>query len=834
MRRFIKAFPPAFFLALATMVLLLGCDNKNNEETRINVAEVVINDEPIVNLIISPDLGQLRVPVKLKNVNTISLSIIGGIKAPEDALGADQATPLQSYWGPKYYAWSGQVRVTETFTVDNLDVSPAMALGYLVLQDMGGYLSARIDAETGSSDAQFSGPRQYPFLCRTEDAGLGQPLVDNQNGEGIVIYKLDENGQKTQEVAGYCKDCNMAGRVDYFYRATDGTFKKLTTTVGEVGRLPSDLTQTTTSDGLTVDYIVRVERGTINRFIYALAMLAPNYTQDATGLNWDVSAWNKKLLYKFQGGVGIGHQQGNSWATEMVNENKRLSNGGPLFHDALSQGYAVAFSTGNVTDTHYNLQLCAETAMMVKDHFVARYGRPIYTASVGGSGGSIQQYHLAQEHPGVLDGIIPEYSYSDMITQSIYVGDCSLLEYYFDAVAPGQGDTTFGGINLQNFTKIGSVLPRTWIEGLNAADDMAHPIYSQVNPQYTGSTECVNGWLGLTPLVMNPLWTNVEGLDALPPETVAAVKWTHWNDLANIYGVDAQGYAPFTWDNVGVQYGLGALKDGLITVNQFLDINAQIGGWKLPRDMIQEGYPFYGTLAPDYSNFDPWSIRNSTIAQKDANGVSPRTEGDQAAINKAFTSGMVYVGKNSNIPIIDTRNYLEPQLNMHHVQQSFATRKRLGAERGAADNMLVWFYGPGYNYIPHALDVMDQWLTNMSAQTVPDPVTAKPAAAVDRCADAQGVLIAEGTGVWNGIIDALPNGACTQAYPLFSTSRIVAGGGIEGDVFKCQLMSVDEAVQAGLYDGVNLTQANLDRLKEIFPTGVCDYTQADAARPSSL
>ena len=35
------------------------------------------------------------------------------------------------------------------------------------------------------------------------------------------------------------------------------------------------MAQTTLLDGRTVDYVVRRERGTINRFIYSFAMLAP-------------------------------------------------------------------------------------------------------------------------------------------------------------------------------------------------------------------------------------------------------------------------------------------------------------------------------------------------------------------------------------------------------------------------------------------------------------------------------------------------------------------------------------------------------------------------------
>jgi hypothetical protein len=41
---------------------------------------------------------------------------------------------------------------------------------------------------------------------------------------------------------------------------------------------------------------------------------------------------------------------------------------------------------------------------------------PYYTVGVGGSGGAIQQYVFGQNHPGLLDAAIPQYSYSDMIT----------------------------------------------------------------------------------------------------------------------------------------------------------------------------------------------------------------------------------------------------------------------------------------------------------------------------------------------------------------------------------------------------------------------------------
>ena len=52
---------------------------------------------------------------------------------------------------------------------------------------------------------------------------------------------------------------------------------------------------------------------------------------------------------------------------------------------------------------------------------------------VGGSGGAIQQYVYGQNHKGLLDGGVPQYSYSDMVTQTIHVGDCELLERWADS-----------------------------------------------------------------------------------------------------------------------------------------------------------------------------------------------------------------------------------------------------------------------------------------------------------------------------------------------------------------------------------------------------------------
>jgi len=846
-----------FVLAVGLMILFSTCGEDEGTRTGIEYGETETQTAVIevngVEVLTVTDIGvsdaSVETPVRLKAVNTIVLRVNND--NPE--MGSQQ----NSYpcWGAFHCPWKNtcleEQKYEYTFSTEG--DSDFILMGTLIVTPSNRSLSIRIDYETGPTGPVFSGPQQYPFLCMTEEAGLGQPLVDNgdeNGGTGVPVYREDEVGEKTDEVAGYSKDCSMITRIDYFFKSTeDNEFHPLDIIQG----LPAALAQTTTSDGLTVDYIVRLERGTINRFLYGIAMLASADELEAN--SWDLTSWNGKLVYQFQGGVGIGHQQACDWGADMLKEGEDLDDGGPMNDDLLSKGYAVAFSTGTVTNTHYNLVLSEETMMMVKDHFIERYGAPEYTVGVGGSGGSIQQYAIAQSQylprlrnhdPYLLDAGIPQYSYSDMITQSIYVGDCSLLEYYFDVVAPNQGDTTFGGMHVFRLGNLsiplgwmGSVLPRTWIEGLSASDTEKHRVWKELG-DYVGSTECIEGWLGLTPLAMNPLWTTTD-YSHLPPDVAAEfdeVKWTHWNDLENIYGVDEDGYAPYTWDNVGVQYGLKALKDGNITMEQFLDINAKIGGWKQFQEMIPESILFDDDLDLELPlglvslmfDFDLWSIRNANLTRNEY-GVAPRTEGNIEAMHAAYTSGHVFVG-NVDIPLIDARHYLDPKLDMHHAQQSFATRQRMIDGQGHADNQLIWFAEYPYDNTMLVLDLLDEWLTNIKENPELSVVENKPAAAVDKCFDKNGDVIAQGPDVWGGILNDEPEGACTQAFPPYSTSRIIAGGDIKGDVFKCHLQTVDEAITAGVYEGITLTDDNITRLKQIFPEGVCDYTKGDAGRPA--
>jgi hypothetical protein len=603
----------------------------------------------------------------------------------------------------------------------------------------------------------FSGPHQRPFVCKTHTvAGLGEPLVDNQVGDGFRVLAPDGS------TAGWSRNCSIAPRVDWLYR------RKNTNTLVPLppGPLPADVDEAANG----APFIVRRERGTINRFIYSLAMLA-----DPTAGDTDASRWNRRLVYYFDGGVAIGRNQG-------------APGGNALNQDLLSRGYAIAHSSGNRTSVHYNMVLGGETALMTKERFVERYGVPLYTVGVGGSGGAIQQYLYGQNNPGLLDGAIPTHSYPDMVTQTIHVGDCELLERYMDVTDAANPKWAVWD-------------QREWLIGLNASDTFPNP-YRGGAP---GSTECVNGWRGLTPLAMNPLFgTAGAGTERMDPAVMAAVHWTHWEDVKNVYGVGPDGYARQTWDNVGVQYGLQALTDGNITPAEFLDLNAKVGSWKDPGDMVQEGAPFLpGT-------FDPWSMRNQQAG---------RRSGSIAAMNAAYREGLYFDG-DIDIPIIDWRPYLEERLDMHNSHQSFASRQRMLDHDGRASNQVIWFSGPDDNRIFEAFEVMDEWLLDE-----------RPPEATDRCFTNTGAEIARGSRVWDGILNTRPDGVCTTTYPLHSTSRIVAGGPLRGGVYKCALQSVSKAIARGLYGSWKPSAAERAQLEAIFPTGVCDYTKDDVGRP---
>ncbi len=203
---------------------------------------------------------------------------------------------------------------------------------------------------------------------------------------------------------------------------------------------------------------------------------------------------------------------------------------------------------------------------------------------------------------------------------------------------------------------------------------------------------------------------------------------------------------------------------------------------------------------------------------------APRRTGDLSAMHNAYLSGHVFSGDTLGIPMIDLRPYLEDELNMHNARQSFSTRKRLLNGLGHAENQAIWFTGSEADVparITDALRVLDAYLTSGK----------KPAAVADACWDSNGVQLAVGADVLDGILNVKEPGICSQTYPIYSSSRMVAGDDFAGDKFECALMSVDEAIVHGLHGSSSFDPLQRNMLNTIFPEGVCDYSKPDVGKP---
>ncbi len=649
--------------------------------------------------------------------------------------------------------------------------------------------------EVGPVDSLFAGENEYPFLCSTHRSGLGQPLVDNQEKIGISVYGEDEQGNKTKEVVGYSKDCSLPTTVQYYEKVEEEQwFKK----VEDLSLLAKD-----------VSTLIRVETGTINRFIYMLAL--PVSRADLPE-KFNGEKWNNRLIYRFKGGVGVGHKQGRVGISKMLYEHE----------GQLNQGYAIAFSSGTQTSNHYDIWLSEDTALRVKEQFASRYGEPIYTIGMGGSGGAIQQYLLSQNHPGIIDAAIPLYSYPDMVTQVSYALDCELMEYYFDVTSDND--------IWQHWPN------RSLVEGNNALQDFNNRygnlqgIAGFLNGDFTmmpkGASQCTNGWRGPSQHINNPYFFS--NYYQVSRETLLKVDWSHWGNLSNFYGTHNDGFGKRFWDNQGVQYGLNSLQEDTLTIDEFIKLNKYIGGWKKPVEMENERF-WHISGDSSLQRLSLWGHHNMTHSGDKV--VAGRSEGSDDAIAAAYKSGLVYLGL-SDLPIIDMRHYLDHKLDMHHSLSSFTSRKRIQNAMGNSDHQLIWMVEKDdsvsrrdlLNSLPieDALRVLDKWLINI--KTFPEKSVAqnKPVAANDRCYDSDKHVIDSGATTWDGAWNGEAKGTCMQRFPSYSHSRLMAGDNIYTDTLKCTKVPVAKAIASGVYGDVDM-QPHLSELQAVFPDGVCQF-----------
>ncbi len=631
------------------------------------------------------------------------------------------------------------------------------------------------------------GSQTQPWICATPTAVPASGNTPASNASGLTTFAVDVQ-------------CNIATEYKYFYRTTtagcssalpdpsppaaqptNNCFKPYT-----VGSTPADLATTTTTDGLTVPYIVRVERGTINRGIYDIAVLFD------PAKPWSALApqaqWNGKVVHAFGASTGqprLQFRSSQNWAD----------------NSALSRGFMVV--DNSLTDSAFNSNrvLNAETVMMMKEHIVDAYGESKYTLGNGCSGGSIQQNTASSIYPGLLDGIQPSCDYPDSITTGLEVIDCVLL---VNAYAGPEWSALMAGktqaqINAKK-TAINGHLDhlgcQSWNNAFGFNNKPGNYARTLVTDQATGAlttlVESRNNCLLPAALVYDPV-TNPNGTRCGDNDLSTAV----WGTTAN---ANAPGSlrARQTGDNVGIQYGLNALLAGAITPEEFVTLNEKIGG-----------------------------------TDADSNRIAARTTADEAALRIAYRAGIVASGKNlGKLPIIDSRGYDEQ--GIHYIWRSFSERARIDAANdGNHGNQVMWRYGTGL--LPataaqvtavtlQSLLTMDTWLTTLltsapkatlnSERTQQQVIAAKPATAFDLCYLTGDVNFA--TKVTDmAVCDADPR------LQKHSSPRQVAGGALTEDILKCELKPLNSAD----YAPVLFSSAQLARLHAAFPGGVCDWSE---------
>ena len=581
-----------------------------------------------------------------------------------------------------------------------------------------GSASERLVIVNHSKDGPIlSGPHIWPYQCTTETAGLG-PATDRM--------------------------CNAPTKIERYYRTTGGAFKQL-----PAGPRPADMATLTLPGGNTLPYVVRIETGTINRTIYRIAMLddgnAPENPRWQPG-----SAWNRRLAVLFEGGLAGRYEQGFSVAPMILND---------LY---LSRGFAVMNASGLVNGLASNAVIQGETLMMLKEHFIERYGVPHWTVGSGGSGGAIQQINIGAIFPGLLDGIQAQSSFADSQVAT-HVLDCDLMQNYWKA----SGD-------------------KGWTDEKKAAvAGYASPVTCQLWTQYIAPNLKANHKpaCGLKDLSL------VYDARSNPKGARCGI----YNWLVNQLGRDPKtGFALSPLDNVGVQYGLAALNTGVISPDDFLDLNAKIGG-----------YTPDGDYRPERTNADP------------------------KAMERLYASGLVNPGGGglATTPVMLYRSYGDPGGDFHDRQRDFEIRLRMIRANGDADNQTIWV-GPKVPDSPfgqpkplevEVLDAMTPWLDAIAADPAPRThariVRRRPAAATDAWFDSDGKKHAE-----PATLD--PASAFSRAYPVHGNPRIAAGGPQTNDILKCKLKRIDMRDYKVIF-----TVAQQQRLRAIFPDGVCDFTK---------
>jgi hypothetical protein len=610
----------------------------------------------------------------------------------------------------------------------------------------------------------FSGAQMQPWICATRVA-QSVTVVGNPGSTPATA-------NATTRVSGLGSDplndvCDASTVYTYYYRkATAPANCSFGTTGGSAcytaytpPALPadSDIADITTDRGVTVKDMIRVERGALNRTIYTLVSL---FDPRDANTPWEPPrGWNGKLVWQFGPSASASRFQ-SSPARSLFDQS-----GG----QGLRRGFMVA--TASLTDggTNDNNVLAAETVMMVKELITKRYGEIRYTIGDGCSGGSIKQNDIASAYPGLIDGIQPQCTYADALTPFIEIPDCGALQGNYYANNPnGQALTSAQRAAINGHTNTGFC--SVWISSFLPA----------INPALTSN--CGSGFPSA--LVYNAS-SNRNGIRCSVSEHSV-------NQLGSFVEADGIRRVNGMVDNVGVQYGLKALRDGVISAEEFVRLNEGVGG--LDGDIV-------------------WHPQRATA----------RAE----ALQIHYSAGYVSDGRQlAKVPIIDMRGNQNPNGDIHGNWRPYSVRARLDNDYGDHDNQVIWKFNsssgsstPGTALMRKAFLTIDAWLAAIEADTSANPIEIKvrnnkPAAAVDFCIATLGTNDSDLTTTF-GIEDA----ACPVKQQ--SSPRQVADGPRAENVYKCQLKPM--VFSDAAYGGVQFSDEQKKRLAGVFPDGVCNW-----------
>ncbi len=503
----------------------------------------------------------------------------------------------------------------------------------------------------------FAGPQVQPWVCATPEAsGLHSAATDAQ--------------------------CNVASEDRLFYRTTEQCSQRSGGTpcfkpYDPNAPTPADLAETTNDQGVKAKFIVRVERGVMNRGIYDIAVLFdPSNAATENGL----AGWNRKLLWSFGGGSGTPYKQFAPNSTWQIDY-------------ALARGYLVAVSAHTDQQLNSNHAVAAETVLMGKEHIIERYGEIKYTIGTGCSGGSIMQLQLASRYPGLLDGIQPSCTYPDSYSTGMEVGDCVMLDSYF--ASPGFAALTKELTPAQLAAKKAAIAGhldekacRAWATSYGPSNNPGVYTHPRTNKP---TNNC-----SLPDSQVYDAAKNPKGVRCTIPEYAIAA-WGAMPGTAVARRID---------DNAGIQYGLKALAAGQIGAEEFVTLNEKIGG----RDI-------------------------------DMNPTAARMVADPAALRIAYEDGIIGDAKQwAKVPMIDWRGNDNSNIHMNWRAFAVRDRlDRVNGGHGNqviwryGPGLL-----PPQQLMVDSLVTIDKWVAAIKADTSTLPleekvVKHKPAEAFDFC-----------------------------------------------------------------------------------------------------